>query len=305
VTFGADAPTRVRASPRARVRALGRWALDWSPVVPFLLVAGLLLMGAAVWLVVRSLEDPAGGYSLEAWRDLLGAELNRRAIWTSLELAAVVATLTVVVGTPLAWFVHHLSARARSLSIAVLNVGANFTGAALAFAFVATIGNQGFLRLVLDDLGVHLGLEVGSFWVFVLVYLYFIVPLYVLLTLPAMGSLQREWWEAAQVASAGRVRYWRSVGGPVLAPFLLSGWMLIFSWAIGQFSVAFALTGTSGRTQLMTLRIGAFLFSATSASNRFQRAAAMSVLLCLIAGVALVLYRLLARRSRRWLAVAR
>jgi putative spermidine/putrescine transport system permease protein len=271
--------------------------LDWAPAIPFLAVCGVLLLGSAAWLVVRSLQDAAGGFTLDNWRDIFALRLNRTAILTSVRLALVVATLTALVGTPLSWFVAHLRARGRSVGLAVANVAANFGGAPLAFAFIATLGATGFLRLVAGDLGLPLGLDLFGFWGYVLVYLYFHVPLFMLLVMPAMGALRPEWWEAAQTAAATRGQFWRLVGVPVLAPFVAAGWVLTFTWAAGQFTIAFALAGSQPKINLITLRIGSFLLSATSSGTRFQRAAAMSVLLIVIAGGALVVYRALARRA--------
>ncbi len=287
------------AAPGATVAArLRRLVLDWAPLVPFLVVAGGLLVGSGLWLIRTSLEGTDGGWSLQAWRDILAPGLNRTAILRSLRLSVTVAVLAALVGTPLAWFVGHLAGRGRTLSMALMNVAANFGGAPLAIAFVSTIGTLGFVRLLLDDwFGVGLPVDLLSFRGYVLVFLYFVVPLYVLLVLPAMGSLRAELWEAAQTSSATRWQFWRHVGVPVLGPFVAAGTTLAFAWSIGQYSVIAALTGSSSNEQLITTRIASFLGSATGGSNRFQRAAAMSVLLMIIAGGSLLLYRLLVRRS--------
>jgi ABC-type sugar transport system permease subunit len=58
----------------------------------------------------------------------------------------------------------------------------------------------------------------GSFASLVMAYEYANVPLYVLLTLPAMSILRHEWREAAEVASANNWQFWRHVGAPILAP---------------------------------------------------------------------------------------
>src|SRR5262249_48805462 len=134
----------------------------------------------------------------------------------------------------------------------------------------------------------------------VLVYLYFHVPLFVLLNLPAMGAVTDEMWEAAAVAGASTRRFWWRVGLPVLAPFLLAGWILMFVSAIGTYAVPLALLGTDGPLDLMTRRIGA-LVQTIGTTNRFERAACLSLLLIVLSVAALWVYQYLLRRAARWL----
>ncbi|HLF42911.1 MAG TPA: ABC transporter permease subunit [Acidimicrobiia bacterium] len=270
---------------------------DWAPAVPFFLVAGGLLFGSAVWLVRSSFAGIDGGWTVQPWRDILGQELTRNAISTSFWLSAWVATICTVIGTPLAFYIANLARRGRTAAQGLLNVVSNFGGASLAIAMVATLGAVGFVRLLVQDwFGAEFTFNLFSFQGLIVTYMYFILPLYVLLVLPAMAALKPEWWEAVQAAAGSRWDFWRRVGGPVLLPFVLSGWVLTFAWAIGQFSVPFALLGEVSTTPLITTRLGNFLFSATGGTNRFQRAAALAVLLMLISAVALLIYRSIANR---------
>jgi putative spermidine/putrescine transport system permease protein len=293
----------VSARPVGTIAASGdrssRWR-SWAPVVPFILVIGTLLVGSAVWLIRRSFEGVGGGWSLQAWRDVLEPGLNRRAIFTSIRLAAFVATIAMVLGTVLGWFLTHLTEKRRGWSIAIVNVAANFGGASLAMAMVATFGTVGFMQLVLKDLaGVSFPIDLYGFGGMALVYSYFLIPLYVLMVLPALSIVKVQWFEAAQICGATRWQFWRRVGLPSLFPFLAAGWALIFAWAIGQYSVPFAIAGSSARIDLMTLRIGALLGSVTGGSNRFQRAAALAVILLLLSALALLVNRRLTVRATK------
>ena len=133
----------------------------------------------------------------------------------------------------------------------------------------------------------------------VVVYLYFHVPLFVLIVLPAMGAVSEPLWEAAAVCGARPRLFWWRTGLPILAPFLLAGWILMFVWAIGAYGVPLALGGTDGPIELITLRIGALVQSVGS-TNRFERAACLSLLLILLSVAALWLYRAMLRRALQW-----
>ncbi|MCI0678541.1 MAG: ABC transporter permease [Actinobacteria bacterium] len=270
---------------------------DWAPAIPFFLMAGGVLIGSAVWLVRSSFAGIDGGWTIQPWRDIFGQELTRKTFGTSLGLSTWVATICTVVGTPLAFYVANLARQGRAAAQGLLNVVTNFGGASLAIAMVATLGALGFVRLLVQNwFGADLALDLFSFWGLIVTYLYFILPLYVLLILPAMAALKPEWWEAVQTAAGSRWDFWRRVGGPVMFPFVLSSWVLTFTWAIGQFSVPWALLGETTNTPLITTRLGNFLFSATGGTNRFQKAAALAVLIMLVSAVALLVYRAIANR---------
>jgi putative spermidine/putrescine transport system permease protein len=114
-----------------------------------------------------------------------------------------------------------------------------------------------------------------------------------------MGILRTDWMEAAEVSAASRFQFWRYVGLPILVPFLAAGWVLIFTWSIGIYGLAFALVGGSGTSsiRLITLQIG---FALNSAAGSPYRAAVHAVLLLLFATVSLTAYRLILRRALRW-----
>ena len=75
-----------------------------------------------------------------------------------------------------------------------------------------------------------------------IVYIYFQIPLMVLVMLPAVDGLKPEWREAAANLGGTAVTYWRRVGIPVLTPAALGGMLLLFANAFAAYATAFALT---------------------------------------------------------------
>lgn len=272
---------------------------QWWPALPLLAVIGTLLLAPALLLVWQSVVTTEG-VGLGNWIRVFGDGQNRGAVVTTLELAVASATVSTIVGAPVAWVVRRMLPVPRSMWLALLNVAGNFGGIGLAFAFFATLGTQGMVTLALQGLGT--GFEPprsSSFTGLLLAYLYTNVPLFILLTIPAMGSLRDDWFEAAEVASATRWQFWRRVGIPVLAPFLLGGWLLIFTWSIGIYSIAFGLAGNVGASpiSLITLQIGEILQSDVFGRGR---AAVLAVVLMAFATIALLAYRAILRRALRW-----
>lgn len=54
-----------------------------------------------------------------------------------------------------------------------------------------------------------------------LLYIYFQIPLGILLLYPAFDALKPEWEDAAKTMGASKLSYWRNVAIPVLAPHYL------------------------------------------------------------------------------------
>ena len=261
-----------------------------------------MLVIPTAMVVLYSFRGDTGSWTLQFWVETFQRRGDRQAIVTSLSLGVACATLALLIGAPLAWFVSRSAAAARASWLSLLNVGANFGGIGLAFGFTASLGTYGMVTLLLQQAGIAFSPpSPASFLGLLLAYLYTNVPLFVLLTLPAMGVVQRDMVEAAEVLGASTLETARFIGLPLLAPFLAAGWLLIFTWSIGVYAVAFALAGNAvnGQLRLMTLQIGIALNSAATSQ---ERAAVLATLLLLIAAVSLAAYRLIVRGAMRWLA---
>ncbi|MCC7165735.1 MAG: ABC transporter permease subunit [Anaerolineae bacterium] len=178
----------------------------------------------------------------------------------SLQLAAVVAGLGVVLGTIVAYaMVTTRNQSLRNALTALADVTTNFGGAPLAFAFIITLGSTGIVTLLLKAVGIHLypTFRVYSIVGLAVAYLYFELPLMILVIIPALLGLRREWREAAVNLGASNLKYWTRVGLPILAPSLLSGFLLLFANAFGAYATAWTLTGPD--VNLVTVQIAALV----------------------------------------------
>ncbi|MFI6323302.1 ABC transporter permease [Nonomuraea sp. NPDC050556] len=277
-----------------RTTRAGRFLTNWGPALPLLVFAFVMLVLPALRLVHDTFALRDGSYGLGNITKVIDNPVDRQSIVGSLALGFVQATIATAIGAPAAWLITRMKLGGRAFWLSLMNVASNFAGIGLAFGFVALIGSTGMLTLLT-------GLEfpsVGSFSGMNIVYLYFNVPMFVLLTLPALSVLKDDWQEAAAVCHASRWQFWRHVGIPVLSPFVVAGWLLIFTWTIGVYAVAYALASSPGSQKLITLQIGTTLESSVFG---LERAAVLSVLLMILAIGSTVLYRLSLRRAARWL----
>jgi putative spermidine/putrescine transport system permease protein len=211
--------------------------------------------------------------------------------------------LGAVLGALLAWAVA--SGRPDSLLrrtvTAASGVLAQFGGVTLAFAFLATVGFEGLVTVWLRDRGVDL--FAGGAWIFelpglVLVYTYFQVPLMVLVFLPALDGLKRQWREAAESLGGSAWDYWRHVGGPLLAPAFLGSTLLLFANAFSAYATAAALV--SQGSPIVPLQIRALQTSEVVLGQQ-NLGKALGLGMVVVVTIVMVLYALLQRRTSRWL----
>ena len=297
------APGRAAAAARpsrGALQAIGGGLAAWLPALPLLALAAVMLLLPTVFLILGSFGIP-GQATLAYWVDTFESNGGRQAIWTSIRLGVVCAAVALILGSPLAWFISRMFTASRSVWLSLLNVAANFGGIGLAFGYMAALGTFGMVTLALQDVGIPwVPPEIGSFASLVMAYSYTNVPLFVLLTLPAMGILRQEWMEAAEVCAASRWQFWRYVGMPVLSPFLAAGFLLIFTWTIGIYGLAFALgssAATTGKLRLITLQIGLNLNTGVGSE---ERSYVLAVVLLILAAASLLTYRVMMKRALRW-----
>ncbi len=273
----------------------------WLGVIPFFLFSGLFLIAPTLVLAYRSLEGANGGLTLDNYRQLVDPNVINAYVM-SIRISLTSALLGGIIGFLIAWAVSigGLPAPFRSLTTTFSGVASNFAGVPLASAFVFTLGRVGVITALFEVLGVDLydsGFSLYSFLGLTLVYVYFQIPLMVLVILPAIDGLKREWREAAENLGATPAQYWRDVALPVLTPSILGTMILLFGNAFGAHATAYALTG--GLFTLATLLIGQQISGDVLNNPGLGYAVAMGMVI--IMALSILIYSILQRRSERWL----
>ena len=220
----------------------------------------------------------------------------------SIEVSAVTAVLGAVLGFLLAYaaIMGGLPRFVRASLVTFAGVASNFAGVPLAFAFIFTLGRTGFLTGLLKNVGWNIydsGFSLYTFLGLSLTYLYFQLPLMVLIIAPALDGLKREWREASENLGASSAQYWRHVALPILTPSLLGATILLFGNAFGAYATAFALT--AGSLNLVTIQIGAQIRGDVLHNPNLGYAMALGMVV--VMAVSLAAYSLLQRRTSRWL----
>jgi putative spermidine/putrescine transport system permease protein len=290
--------TRERGALPARpARRFGR---AWLGLLPFFLFSIAFMFLPTSYLVIGSLlkDDEL---SLQNYADLTTGIIPG-AFLTSIEISLVTAIAGGILGFMLAYAII-LGGLPRFLRTTVMTfsgVASNFAGVPLALAFVFTLGQLGIVTVFLQGLG--LNLYEGNFRLtgkfgLELVYLYFQIPLMVLIIAPAIDGLRKEWREAAENMGATPSQYWRRVALPILTPSILGTMVLLFGNAFGAQATAYQLTG--GTLNIVTLVISSQIRGDVLHNPGLGFAAAMGMVA--IMAVSIGVYTLLQRRAERWL----
>lgn len=291
------------ADPAHRAQRLPGWLRrHWGSVLfigPFLLYVLVFLLLPALRLLAQSLTDKHG-LTLRYIAELAQPQ-TVAAFRNSIVLSAVSAAVGLVLGGLVAYFMLRPAAPAglRSLVTSFSAVAANFAGVPLAFAFIATLGSLGMVTVWLKSIGIDLygsGFSLYGMSGLILVYAYFQIPLMIIVIIPAIEGLRREWREAAQSLGAGSWTYWRHVGLPILMPSLLSAFLLLFGNAFSAYATPYALT--SGNIGLVPIEISNVLSGNVMLEPQAGAALALGMIAVMV--VVMLLYALVARRASRW-----
>ncbi|HZL98984.1 MAG TPA: iron ABC transporter permease [Planctomycetota bacterium] len=292
--MSARAPARAVAPPALRARLAG---LDRSlPVWVAAALALLFLMALPLgWLAVVSVGGETAP-TLAHYRAVLGDPALQRALWNTVVLAFWVGLASIAVGAPLAWLTARTDLPGRALIRGLVMasfVTPPFLGA---FAWVMLAGpNAGLLNRAWRE---ATGTEAALVDIFSMPGLVFVVALY---TFPyvyimignTLALIASDLEDAAAILGAGRLTVARTVTLPMVAPALVSGFILSVLQALALFGSPAILALPAGFHTITTQIWSFFHFP-----PRTEMAAAFSIPLLLATALLLLVQKwLLGRRG--------
>ena len=213
-TAPATAPEALSSGARpSRASTSLRRGLKWLGVVPFGVYIALGLIAPFVAIAIASFRNSiTGGFTLSNFNTALhGTYLL--GLKTSILLSIASAIVPGIFGLLIAYaiFTAKRGNMLRQVVITASGVFANFGGVPLAFLFIATLSTTGIVTGWIKDLfGVNIwdhGFTLYNATGVFFVYMYFQIPLMVLVILPALEGLRPAWREAAQNMGAGSWQY--------------------------------------------------------------------------------------------------
>lgn len=287
------APTRGRAF-------LTSFLKNFLPAAPLLLIIGFFFLFPIARLIYVSFLSNENTFTFGNFITAT-QEPYRTGFLNSVKIGLFSAAIAAFPGAIAAYFIETRGGSKLRRTIAVMSgVLANTGGIPLAFMFYAALGVQGQLTKVFKFLGFDLyagTFSLGSFLGLLIVYLYFQLPLMVIVFSPAIVSLRREWSEAARNLGASQLNYWIRIGIPLLFPSFIASFLLLFASGFSAYATANALT--VGNLPLTPLQIGGLLDGNVSAAQ-LNLGKALGVVMILISACAVIPYLAIQRKSARW-----
>jgi len=281
---------------------VGQVSWAWLGVVPFFAFALMFLILPMSLLVVGGFQDSQGHFTLRNLVDLFQPTIVSSYL-ISIKVSAASAIGGALVGFFLAYaaIAGGLPPWVRPTLMTFSGVASNFAGVPLAFAFLATLGRTGLLTALLINLfGFNIystGFNLLSFAGLTLTYMYFQIPLMVLVMAPAIDGLKPEWREASANLGASVWEYWRYIALPILWPPVLGAALLLFANAFGAVATAYALTGSL--LNIVTILLYAQIRGDVLHNQNLGYAMALGMIL--ITGLSNAAFIWLRGRSERWL----
>jgi molybdate transport system permease protein len=232
--------------------------------------AGVLFVGLPLLAIAAKVD----------WPDFVGLitrPSSRTALLLSMRTAGASTALCLVLGVPLALVLARSDSRlarlVRPLILLPLVLPPVVGGIALLYAF----GRLGLLGRYLDAAGIHIAFSTTAV---VLAQTFVSLPFLVVALEGAARSAGGRYEQVAATLGARPTTVWWRVSLPLLAPGLVSGAVLAFARALGEFGATLTFAGSrQGVTRTLPLEIY------VERENDADAAVALSMLLVAVAAV--------------------
>ena len=250
-----------------------------AKVVAFIASGSLLL-----FLVIPLFVILLRAIEAELWQQLQQPTVAQ-AIRLSLFTSIVSTAITIVLGTPLAYLLARRQVRGQAALETLLDLPIVLPPAVAGLALLLTFGRRGLLGPTLETLGISLPFTTAAV---IMAEIFVAAPFYIRSAQTGFASISRQLEESASDLGANDWRVFRHITLPLAGNALLSGAILSWARALGEFGATILFAGNFvGRTQTMPLAIYQALETDLGAS------VAIAAILILISFFFLVLLRLI------------
>ncbi|TGA68677.1 ABC transporter permease subunit [Aliivibrio fischeri] len=275
-------------------KSIVAWIKKMKPAIwlaPLALFFYLFQLAPMIWVFINSFiyEDE---YSFENYQEIFDSSFMLQGFSNSLWLSIWSSLIGLMIATLLVSSLRRIDSKLRDGVIAFTNMSSNFSGVPLAFAFIIILGVNGAFTLLLKQYGLIDDFNLYGKWGLLSLYIYFQIPLAVLLLYPAFDALSDDWQAASALLGAKTWQYWTKIALPVLFHALLGTFIILIANAIGAYASVYALT--NGNYNVITARI-ASLVSGDLFLEPNLAAAISVILMAILAFITIVNQWLIAR----------
>lgn len=263
-------------------------------MLPFFLLFIAFQIAPLVWIVINSfrLEDE-DGFTLENYTYIFNSKFYAQSFELSLQISLTSSFFGLLIALIGSYSLYKLApSKLTSMILSFNTMTSNFSGVPLAFAFIILLGANGVFNLFLKEIGLEPVFNLYSVLGINITYVYFQIPLAILLLYPAFNSLEENQENASRLLGASRRIYWLKIALPILAPALIGVFVILVANALGAYATIYALT--SGNFNVLPIRIASLIAGDVTLDP--YMASAVSVLLILMMIVIATISNLISKR---------
>ncbi len=253
MTAAADLPVAMTPSLAERDARLERLRL-MSLSFPALLLVALVCLGPTLWLLYLSFVQ-GDSFTLAHYQRMIENASYGRIFYQTFEISAVVTTLAVLLGYPVAYLIAQLPPVWSRLCLALVLIPFWTSLLVRTYAWLVILQRRGLLNDWLIGAGIvdeplqlmhnYTGTVIGM--------LHIMLPFLILPTYGALVAIDKSYMKAAANLGASPTRAFWTVFFPLSLPGVIAGALLVFILCLG-FYVTPALLG-GGRVMMVSMKI--------------------------------------------------
>ena len=231
-------PLEEKARPRPRIRLERPWRLAALPYLLFLLIPLVALLLYA---------SPAN-----LWATLQQGQVFQ-AIYLSLFTSMSTVALTILLGTPVAYYLSHRNYRLFRFIDTLVELPTVLPPAVAGVALLIAFGRTGLLGGALNTLGITIPFTPLAV---IMAQSFVAAPFYIKSAAVGFSTVDYELRKAAALDGANGWQTFRFVTVPIAWVALVSGGVMTWARALGEFGATIIFAGNyPGRTQTMPIAI--------------------------------------------------
>lgn len=246
-------------------------------LLPFVILTTLFLLLPSIMMIVDSLKSSSGNFTFENYKTALTNTFYLKGIINSIQISLISSLIGLVIALVCAYSISKFDIKGQNRIITILNMTSNYSGVPLAFGYIILLGNAGTFILLFKHFGINVlnNFNLYSWIGLVITYVYFQIPLAIMLLYPSFLGIKKEWRQSAMLLGSTSSQFWAKIGIPVLLPSIVGTLSILFANAMGAYSTAYALVGRN--YNLLTIRIGSLVVG--DIMPKPELAAALAVIL--------------------------
>lgn len=254
-----------------------------APKAIFLFATAVLLLLVTLPLLAIALRAAPTFWAA------LGAEGVGEAIKLTALTSGIALVIILALGTPAAWLIARRQVRGWKIIDAVLDLPIVLPPSVAGIGLLVAFGRNGLLGPLLNPLGIQLAFTTAAV---VVAQVFVATPLFIRAAVIGLRRIDEDMESVAMVEGASTWQVLRFVTLPLSATALITGGVLAWARALGEFGATILFAGNLvGRTQTMALAIY------IEFQNNLDAALALALLLTIVSFTVLIVTRALQSAS--------